>query len=157
MIDAPAFQDQIPGNYCWGCGPLNEYGLQIKSYWSGDESVCKWQPQHHFMAGPQHVLNGGIITSLMDCHCICTAMAAAYRSQGRSIGTEPLIWYATGSIQMTFRRPTPIEEHVTLRAWITETTDKKTTLSCSLSIKGDECAVGEVVAIRVAPEWLRQA
>ena len=153
----PAFQDQIPGNYCWGCGSLNERGLQIKSYWSGDESVCTWRPGNQHMAGPQHIVNGGIITSLIDCHCVCTAIAAAYREEGRLIGTEPLIWYATGSIQVTFRKPTPIEELLTLRARITETTERKTILSCSLSAKGEECAIGEVVAVRVPLEWLSPA
>ena len=41
-----AFQDYYPDqtNYCYGCGRLNEYGLQIKSYWDGDEAVCDPAP-----------------------------------------------------------------------------------------------------------------
>ena len=37
-----AFQDYYPEHmsHCFGCGRLNEYGHQIKSYWDGDESVC---------------------------------------------------------------------------------------------------------------------
>jgi hypothetical protein len=37
-----AFQDHYPEEYrkCYGCGPDNEHGLQIKSYWDGDESVA---------------------------------------------------------------------------------------------------------------------
>ena len=149
-----SIQEQIPDNYCWGCGSLNEHGLGIKSYWSGDESVCTWQPVGHFMAGPQHILNGGIIASLIDCHCICMAMAAAYKEEGRAIGTPPLIWYATASIQVTYRRPTPINEPVTLRARITDITERKTVLTCSVSTKGEDCATGELVAVRVPPEWL---
>ena len=54
-MDRPAFQDQIGGNHCWGCGPLNAHGLQIKSYWSEDddgEAVCIWRPQSYHAAGP---------------------------------------------------------------------------------------------------------
>ena len=32
-----AFQEQIGGNHCWGCGALNENGLQLKSYWDGED------------------------------------------------------------------------------------------------------------------------
>ena len=36
-----AFQDYYHDDYshCYGCGRLNEHGLQIKSYWDGEESV----------------------------------------------------------------------------------------------------------------------
>ena len=70
-----AFQDEISGNQCWGCGSANENGLQIKSYWSGDEAVCTWQPKAYHNAGPPHVLNGGDyshsnrLSRRMDCNC----------------------------------------------------------------------------------------
>ena len=48
----------------------------------GEEAVCTWQPQPNHTSGPPHILNGGIIAVLMDCHCICTAVAAAYRAEG---------------------------------------------------------------------------
>jgi acyl-coenzyme A thioesterase PaaI-like protein len=153
-LQGSAFQDQIPDNYCWGCGPLNTLGLQIKSYWSGEESVCNWQPDPRFMAGPQQVLNGGIIGTLIDCHCICTAIAASYRKEGRPIGNGPLIWYATASLNVTYRRPTPVADLVTLRARITATTDRKTVLSCTLITNGEARVAGEVTAVRVRPEWL---
>lgn len=156
-MESLAFQDQIPGNYCWGCGPLNPLGLHIKSYWSGDESVCTWQPDPHFMAGLQHILNGGIIGSLMDCHCICTAIAAAYEEEGRPIGTEPLIWYATAALNVSFQKPTLITDLVTLRAQVVETVGRKSVLKCTLFVKGKARAMGEVVAVRVPPEWLTGA
>ena len=31
-----AFQDLIPDNHCYGCGPHNAHGLRIKSYWDVD-------------------------------------------------------------------------------------------------------------------------
>jgi acyl-coenzyme A thioesterase PaaI-like protein len=156
IVEIQAFQDKIPGNYCWGCGNINEHGLQIKSYWSGDEAVCTWQPKPYHAAGPTHVLNGGIIATVIDCHSVCTAIAAAYRAEGREIGTEPPIWYVTKSLQVTYLRPTPIDQPITLRARIKETNEKATILTCSLfeKGKGEECARGEVVAIRVANAWL---
>ncbi|MDP6064450.1 MAG: PaaI family thioesterase, partial [SAR202 cluster bacterium] len=81
-----AFQELIQGNHCFGCGSLNEHDLQIRSYWNGEKTVCNWMPREYHMAGPTHVLNGGIIATLIDCHVICTAIAAVYRNEGREIG-----------------------------------------------------------------------
>lgn len=149
-----AFQDMMPGNHCWGCSADNSAGLQIKSFWEADESVCRFQPQKHHTAWPTHVLNGGMISTLIDCHCICTAIAAAYRAEGREIGQGELIVYATGSLNVSFKLPTPIDQPVDLRAVVTETTERRTNLTCTLSSNGEVCAVGEVVAIRVPLEWL---
>lgn len=148
-----AFQDEIPNNHCYGCGPANPDGLQIKSYWDGDESVCEFVPQPHHSAGPNQYLNGGIIATLIDCHCVCTAIANTYRSEGRAIGEPPEIWYVTGAMNVSYVKPTPIDRPVLLRARIVEERPKKTVLNCSLSSDGTECARGEVVAVRVASEW----
>ncbi|MFQ5693447.1 MAG: PaaI family thioesterase [Nitrospinota bacterium] len=152
-----AFQDEFADNHCWGCGGANDHGLRIKSYWSGEESVCTWNPRHYHAAGPPNVLNGGIIATLIDCHCICTAVAAAYRAEGRGIDSEPLIWYVTASLRVSYLRPTPIDRPVTLRARILEAVPRKTVLSCSLSAQGEERALGEVVAVRVPPGWHESA
>lgn len=148
-----AFQDAIAEKHCWGCGVLNDRGLQIRSHWEGDEAVCTWQPCDYHAAGPRHILNGGIIATVIDCHCICTAIAAAYRAEGRAMNTEPAIWCATASLHVTYLRPAPIDEPLVLRARIKEMTKKKALVSCSLFVQGQECARGEVVAVRVPPAW----
>jgi acyl-coenzyme A thioesterase PaaI-like protein len=153
MTGEQAFQDAFSENYCWGCGEHNAHGLRIKSYWSGDEAICTWQPQPYHTAGPQHILNGGIIAVLMDCHGVCTAVAAAYRAEGRMMTSTPPLYYATASLQVTYLHPTPIAEPVTVRARITSMTEKKTVLTCSLHSGGEECARGELVAVRVPPAW----
>ncbi|MFQ5801619.1 MAG: PaaI family thioesterase [Candidatus Methylomirabilales bacterium] len=155
-MDQHAFQDEIAEKHCWGCGILNEHGLQIKSYWSDNEAVCIWQPKDYHMAGPKHILNGGIIATIIDCHSICTAIADAHRAEGRAMNAESSIWYATASLQVTYLKPTPIDEPVVLRARVKETKGRKTIVTCSLFVKEEECVRGEVVAVRVPPAW-RQA
>ncbi len=61
-----AFQDYYPDHtaHCYGCGRLNEHGLQIKSYWDGDETVCHLTPRPYHTAIPGYVY-GGLIASLM--------------------------------------------------------------------------------------------
>ncbi|MDH5506137.1 MAG: PaaI family thioesterase [Anaerolineae bacterium] len=150
-----AFQDEIQHNHCYGCGPVNQNGLQIKSYWSedGEQAICDWQPKDFHLAGPAQILNGGIIATIFDCHCVCTAIAAAYRAEGRSIASLPDIWYATGSIQVKYLRPTPIAYPVTLHARIKAATQKQTILTASLYSQGQENAVAEVLAVRVPDTW----
>lgn len=152
-MDGTAFQDQIPDNFCYGCGPDNPEGLRLKSYWDGAESVATFTPQFFHAAGPRHVLNGGIIATVIDCHCICTAIADAYRREGRAIGSEPAIWYATASLQVDYLQPAPLRDVVSLRARILAADPKKTRLTCSLSVGNRECARGEVLAVRVSAAW----
>jgi len=115
--------------------------------------VCVHEPGPQFMAGPQHVLNGGILATLVDCHCVCTAIADAYRSEGRAVGAEPQIWYATASLHLDYRRPTPLGTPVTLRATIVDRSERRRTIRCTVE-SGDEVTVeATVVAVRVPPEW----
>ena len=54
---------------------------------------------------------------------------------------------------MTYLRSTPLDLPVTLRARITEAGPKKTLLQCMLYSNSDECARGEVLAVRVPNSW----
>lgn len=148
-----AFQDQIPDNLCYGCGPHNHGGLRIKSFWAGEESVCTYQPERHHSAGPPQFLNGGIIATLIDCHSVCIAIANAYRMENRPIGSAPHIWCVTANLNVTYLRPTPLEMPVTLRARIAESGIKKTLLECRLYSNSEECARGDVLAVRVPNTW----
>jgi acyl-coenzyme A thioesterase PaaI-like protein len=152
--ESPAFQDSLPNIHCFGCGPNNEQGLRIKSRWCGPaESICRFTPAPHHSAGSRHYLNGGIIATLIDCHCVCTAMADAYQRERRDIGTGEEIVYVTGSLSVKYRHPVPIGETVTLRATVRDTTEAKTVLNCALLAAGERCAEGEVVAVRVPVSW----
>lgn len=139
--------------YCWGCGAANPHGLQLQSYWDGEESVAVFEPKEYHAAGPRHIVNGGIIATILDCHATCTAIAAAYRAEGRPVGSEPPIWYATASLQVTYKRPTPIDKPITVRARVEDMKGKKITLRCSAWAGDTECATAEVLAVRVPDEW----
>jgi acyl-coenzyme A thioesterase PaaI-like protein len=153
-VSARSFQDEIgPANGCWGCGPGNAHGLRIRSEWTGEESLCRFTPSPWHAAGPPDVVNGGILATLIDCHGICTAVAAIYREEGRAIGSEPHVWCVTGTLEVTYLRPTPMAA-LEVRARIEERKGKKTVLACSVTSGSQETARGRVVAIRVPPEWL---
>ncbi len=146
------FQDQYLAARadCWGCGRNNPDGLQIKSFWEGDEAVAHFIPQKYF-TGHKGVLNGGIIATLMDCHCMGLAIAHAHRAEGRAIGTQPLITYVTASLKVDYLMPTPLTgQPVDLRAHVEKVDGRKTWMVCSLLAEGVETARGEVLGVRIA-------
>lgn len=150
---AGAIQDSIPHNHCWGCGTLNPRGLQIKSYAEGDETVCRLRPGPEFMAGPTHVVYGGLVAAVFDCHCVCTAIADAYRAAGRPLGSEPLLWCVTASLRVDYLAPTPIGEPMELRARVREAKGRKRVVEATLRSGGKETARAEVIAVEVPAAW----
>ncbi len=149
-----AFQNLIPNNHCFGCGPNNKVGLQIKSYWSKPgESICRFEPAPHHMAGAEQVLNGGIICTIIDCHSVCTAVAAGYAATNRMIGTGDEVWFATGSIAVRYLAPAAVDAPVELAARIVTATDKTIKVFCTLASRGVTCAEATVIAVRVSAQW----
>ena len=149
-MNQKAFQDYYPDSvaYCYGCGRLNEHGLQIKSYWDGDEAICTFYPQPHHMAVRGFVY-GGLIASLIDCHSTGTAAAATYRAEGRAMDTDPPLRFVTGSLHVDYLKPTPIEGPLELRSRVKEIKGRKVVVSTELSVHGELCATGEVVAVLI--------
>lgn len=150
-----AFQDYYPDalSYCYGCGRLNEHGLQIKSHWDGDETVCTFVPRPYHIAIPGFVY-GGLITSLIDCHGTGTAAAAAYRAEGRAMDTEPALRYVTASLKVDYLRPTPLGPPLELRGRALEVKGRKVVVAITVSVQGQICARGEVVAVQVPDSFL---
>lgn len=152
-----AFQDYYPDqlSYCYGCGRLNEQGLQIKSYWDGDETVCIFQPRPYHIAVPGYVY-GGLIASLIDCHGTGTAAAAAYRAEGRPMDSEPPLRFLTASLHVDYLRPTPLGVPLEVRGRVKEIKGRKVVVSETLSANGEITARGEVIAVQVPQELLDQ-
>ena len=145
-----AFQDYYPDEVaqCYGCGRLNEHGLQIKSYWDGDEAVCTYTPRPYHTAVPGYVY-GGLIASLIDCHSTGTAAAAMYRHQDRPMDTEPPLRFVTASLHVDYLKPTPIAGPLEMRARVLEIKGRKVVVRTELSAGGEVCATGEVVAVQI--------
>ena len=149
-----AFQDFYPDqlSYCYGCGRLNEAGLQIKSFWDGDESVCHFQPRPYHTAIPGFVY-GGLIASLIDCHSTGTAAAAAYRAAGRAMDSLPPLRFLTASLHVDYLKPTPIDSLLEVRASVVEIKGRKVVVMAEVIAGGETCARGEVIAVQM-PEHL---
>lgn len=116
--------------------------------------MARFTPEPYHCAGPKHFVNGGIIATIIDCHCVCTAAATAYRDAGREIGSPPDIHYATARLELEYLRPTPIDAELELKARIVNLTERTYVLSCELSAAGKIRVKARVEAIRVPESWV---
>jgi acyl-coenzyme A thioesterase PaaI-like protein len=145
-----AIQDTYPADYavCYGCGRLNEHGLQIKSYWDGETATCVFNPQPYHTAIPGFTY-GGLLASLIDCHATGTAAAAAAQAEDRAPDSEPAYRFVTGSLNVRFEAPTPIDAEMRLTATVREIKGPKITVDVEL-FSGDLRTVsGEVITFRL--------
>lgn len=148
-----AIQDLLPNNHCYGCGADNPLGMQLKSYRDGEVTRATYMPKPEQCAGPEQYVYGGTIASLIDCHCVGSAIAHHYQLEGREIGEGAAIWCVTGRLTVNYLAPTPIDQPIELVARISESTQKKTILTCTMTSGDVTTAEGEVIAVRVPPEW----
>lgn len=134
-----------PQNACFGCGPANEKGLRIRSIVQGEEVIATWAPQKMHEAFPG-VLCGGIIGSLLDCHCNWTAAWHLMKKAG--MASPPCTVTAEYTIKMM--RPTPTDGPVILKARVVEASSDRATVEGTLEAKGKICATcrGVFVAVK---------
>ncbi len=135
-----------PKSICYGCGPANPNGFRIRSFVQGEELVADWMPQPHHQAF-EGALNGGVIGTLLDCHCNWTAAYHLMRTQG--LDHIPPTVTAEYTIRML--RPTPADRPVHLRAWVVESQGSKAVVEGELSSDGTVCATCRGVFIAVKP------
>jgi len=150
-----AIQHYYPDEWaqCFGCGRLNERGHHIESYWEGNEAVARFTPRPYHVAIPGFV-NGGILASLVDCHATGTAAAAAYRAEGREMGTLPAHRFVTASLRVDYLKPTPLGPELLVRGRVRTATARKSVIEVTISAGDAETVRGEVVCVEV-PESMR--
>lgn len=142
-----SLQEQFaPESVCFGCGPANPRGLHIRSFPEGDEVVAEWRPERHHEAFPG-TLNGGIIGTLMDCHCNWAAASHLMRRAGAD--RPPCTVTAEYSIRLL--RPTPTAAPVRLVARVVESGDRRATVEGRLIADGEVCATCRGVFVAVQP------
>jgi acyl-coenzyme A thioesterase PaaI-like protein len=137
-----SIQDRLfPTMACFGCGPANPKGLQLKSFPDDGFVTATFRPW------PEHdnglgFLNGGIISTLLDCHSAAAVMNEAFERGWSAFGGAPLP-YVTSGLNIRFLRPSPLHEPVELRAVVTEAHEPEITCSAELIFDGKPRATAE--------------
>jgi acyl-coenzyme A thioesterase PaaI-like protein len=154
VTDASAFQDLYPEgwSHCYGCGRLNDKGLRVRSFWSGEETVCVMRPRPEHIAIPG-IVYGGYLASIVDCHSTGSAAAAAHRAAGGDPTKGPLPRFLTGTLRVEYLRPTPIGIDLHLRSRVVEIKGRKVTIATQLSADGVVTARGEAICLQVPDDF----
>ncbi|MBP9561724.1 MAG: PaaI family thioesterase [Syntrophorhabdaceae bacterium] len=146
-----AIQNYYPDDYshCYGCGRLNKDGLQIKSYWDGNESICCFLPEKQYTGGKKGILYGGLIAALIDCHGAATAAAAKAKELGIEIKKGKMPRFVTASLKVDYLAPTPVNTELELRGKIKEIKGRKVMVEVNLLVEQKVYAKGELLFIQL--------
>ena len=146
-MDAPSLQELYsPQGICFGCGPANPKGLRIRSRVEGDRVVATWRAEPHHQAFPG-ILNGGIVGSLLDCHCNWTA--AWHLMRQNAVDRPPCTVTADYAIRLT--RPTPVDLPLELSAHVVEAKGDRAVVEGTLSAAGQVTATCRGTFVAVQP------
>lgn len=134
---------------CFGCGPSNPKGLQLKSYVREGVFVATFQPW------PEHdngfgFLNGGIISTVLDCHSAAAVMHEA-SEQGWLALPDADPSHITARLDVRFLRPAPLHEPVQLRAVLTAVSEAEMICAVELVFDGKQRAAAEATWKRWRP------
>ena len=119
--------------------------MRIRSFPEGDAVVAEWKPESKYEAFPG-VLNGGIIGTLLDCHCNWTA---AWHLMKQADDDHPPCT-VTADYAIKLLRPTPTNDPVLLSAKVVDSSADRATIEGTLSGGGKVCATcrGTFVAVK---------
>jgi uncharacterized protein (TIGR00369 family) len=88
-------------NRCFGCGPANPVGLHLDFYVAEDQSVVCMPTVPDRFEGPQGLLHGGIIATLLD-----EAMSKSVRVRGLTAMTRQM--------EIEYLRPVPSTTEISI-------------------------------------------
>ena len=145
MSEKSLQEKYAPNNVCFGCGPANPDGLHIRSFPKNGEVVAEWNPEKKYEAF-DGVLNGGVIGTLLDCHCNWTA---AYHLMKRAKEDHPPCT-VTAEFHVKLLRPTPTDKEVELFAKVVDSAGDRATVEARLEAAGKVTATcrGVFVAVK---------
>jgi acyl-coenzyme A thioesterase PaaI-like protein len=135
-----------PDLTCFGCGHANPDGFHLRSYREGDRTVATFGPR------PEHdngfgFLNGGIITTVLDCHTAAVVMWEANQHGWKAEIGAP-VPFITAGLEVKFLRPTPLGPVLSLRAEPEKVSESEMVVNAELVFDGKQRAT-------LRAQWLR--
>jgi acyl-coenzyme A thioesterase PaaI-like protein len=142
-----ALQDHYaPLSKCFGCGPLNEQGLRIKSMVEGDVVVAHFLPKPHHQAFDS-ILSGGICGTLLDCHSNWTAAYAIMKH----LNLHQPLCTVTAKYAVELLAPTPLNEVLKIVAKVITVSPKKASVEAEILANDKRTAFCEGLFVAVSP------
>jgi len=144
MKKKPVQDTYAPNSICFGCGPANKEGLQIKSYRTGDGLEMEFECEEKHQAFPG-VINGGIIGSLLDCHGNWTAAMAIMDRNG----LDTPLCTVTAQYEVKLKRPAPLGPTLKLKSRVLALQNDRAEIIIELKADGKTGATGRGLFVAV--------
>lgn len=151
-MDGLSIQERLyPDLACFGCGQANAKGLRLRSYadahGEGVTATFTPWPEHDNGLG---FLNGGIISTVLDCHSAAAVILEAERRGWPALPGAALP-YVTAGLDVRYRRPTPLNATSTLRGHVVAADEDEMTAEVELVVDEKVRAVATAVWKRWRP------
>ena len=101
--------------------------MRIKSFVDEDKIICRWTAKNHHQAFPG-ILNGGIIGSVLDCHCNWSAAYALMKNQ--ELDVPPCT--VTAQYTINLHKPTPVDKELFISANIIDIEQNKAKVEATM-------------------------
>jgi acyl-coenzyme A thioesterase PaaI-like protein len=146
---ATAIQDTYPEDFshCFGCGRNNKHGHQIKTFAESDHTVTEFEPAPYYLGGGP-VAYGGVIASIIDCHCAGTAAIAWMQARDLRVGEDESPRFVTARLEVDYAKPTPIGPW-RITGYVEELGERKVIVAAELWAGGEITARGRAVMVRI--------
>ncbi|HHO50948.1 MAG TPA: PaaI family thioesterase [Deltaproteobacteria bacterium] len=109
---------------CFGCGPRNDVGMQLRFFREGDSVVTTFSPRPGW-EGPPGIVHGGLQATLADELGAWTVVGL----QG--------CFALTASLQLRYLRPARMSRPIEGRGWIVDVGDSRVTVRLELRQGGE--------------------
>lgn len=140
-----AVQDEYaPHSICFGCGPANKEGFQIKSYRINNGLEMEFESEDKHQAFPG-VINGGVIGTLLDCHGNWTAAIAIMEKNK----LDAPLCTVTAQYEVKLKRPTPLRHTLKLKSKILAIQEDRAEVIIELKADDKTCATGRGLFVAV--------
>jgi len=140
-----AVQDEYaPNSICFGCGPANKEGFQIKSYRINNGLEMEFESEDKHQAFPG-VINGGVIGTLLDCHGNWTAAIAIMEKNK----LDAPLCTVTAQYEVKLKRPTPLGHTLKLKSKILAIQEDRAEVIIELKADDKTCATGRGLFVAV--------
>lgn len=98
-------QQRTYGNHCFGCGPENETGLQLKFRLNEEAQrfICRFKLPARFEGPPSHA-HGGVIATILD------------EAMGKVSKLRNII-AVTGEMKVNYLKPVPLYKTLITEGW----------------------------------------
>ncbi len=136
--------------YCWGCGPKNEFGLSIKSFPTddGQKCICQFTPDEKYTGGVPSNLFGGMIGMIFDCHGTASAAWFNHKNRGLSLMKDTVIVrYITARLEIDFKKPVPMGKVITVISTPEEIGERKIIVTMTMEVDNVICAKARMIAV----------